>query len=216
MLPPSLTGQLFIVSAPSGVGKSTIIRSVLANRPRLKFSVSCTTRPMRPEEVPGKDYHFMSREEFLSGINSERFLEWAEVHGQFYGTDRRPIEKWIQAGQNVLLDIDVQGARLVRCAYPAAQTIFILPPSMKVLEERLRNRATETEEQVAIRVAAAGREILESPWYDYIIINDDLQEAIEDFRAILQAGRSSRIVQAARLRSFLMSFTYPDALNLPQ
>ncbi len=158
----------------------------------------------------------MSREEFLSGIKAERFLEWAEVHGQFYGTDRRPIEKWIQTGQNVLLDIDVQGARLVRCAYPAAQTIFILPPSMKVLEERLRKRATETEEQVAIRVAAAAREILESPWYDYIVINDDLQEAIEDLKAILQAGRSSRTAQAARLRSFLMSFAYPDALDPPQ
>ena len=105
----------------------------------------------------------------------------------------------------MLLDIDVQGARLVHCAYPAAQTIFILPPSMQVLEERLRNRATETEEQVAIRVAAARREILESPWYDYIIINDDLQEAIEDLKAILRAGRSSRAVRAARLKNFLMS-----------
>ncbi len=216
MLPQSLTGQLFIVSAPSGVGKSTIIRGVLADRPKLKFSVSCTTRPMRPDEVPGKDYHFICRDEFLSGIKSERFLEWAEVHGQFYGTDRYPVEKWIQAGQSVLLDIDVQGARFVRSAYPVAQTVFILPPSMKVLEERLRNRATETEEQVAIRVAAAVREILESPWYDYIIINDNLQEAIEDLKAILQAGRSSRTVQAARLRSFLMSLTYPDALDLPQ
>ena len=211
MLPPSTTGQLFIVSAPSGVGKSTIIRRVLADRPRLKFSVSCTTRPMRPEEVPGKDYHFISREEYLSGIQSERFLEWAEVHGRFYGTDRRPVDKWIKAGHDVLLDIDVQGARLVRCAYPAAQTIFILPPSMQVIEERLRNRATETEEQLTIRVAAARREILESPWFDYIIVNDDLQEAIENFNAIIQAARSSRAVQAARLRSFLISFTCPDA-----
>ncbi|MGA2401098.1 MAG: guanylate kinase [Syntrophobacteraceae bacterium] len=204
MLHPSTTGQLFIVSAPSGVGKSTIIRSVSADRPKLKFSVSCTTRPMRPDEVPGKDYHFLSRDEFLSGIKSGRFLEWAEVHGRFYGTDRRPVEKWIKAGNDVLLDIDVQGARLVRCAYPAAQTIFILPPSMQALEERLRNRATETEEQRAIRVAAAWREILESPWYDYIIINDNLQEAVEDLKAILRAGRSSRAVQAARLKSFLM------------
>ena len=209
MLLSSTTGQLFIVSAPSGAGKSTIIRSVLADRPKLKFSISCTTRPMRHEEVPGKDYHFLSREEFLSGIQSERFLEWAEVHGRFYGTDRRPIEKWIKAGHDVLLDIDVQGARLVRCAYPAAQTIFILPPSMQVIEERLRSRATETEEQVAVRVAAARREILESPWYDYIIINDDLQEAIEDLKAIVQAGRSSRTFQAARLRSFLISSYLP-------
>jgi guanylate kinase len=207
MLPSSTTGtgQLFVVSAPSGAGKSTIIRSVLADRPKLKFSVSCTTRPMRHEEVPGKDYHFISREEFLRGIQSERFLEWAEVHGRFYGTDRRPIEKWIKAGHDVLLDIDVQGARLVKCAYPSIRTIFILPPSMQVIEERLRGRATETEDQLAVRVAAARREVLESPWYDYIIINDDLQEAIEDLKAIVRAGRSSRIAQAAGLWSFLMS-----------
>jgi guanylate kinase len=210
MLPPDTAGLLFIVSAPSGVGKSTIIRKVSADCPKLKFSVSCTTRQKRPEEVDGKDYHFLSREEFLNGISSGRFLEWAEVHGEFYGTDQHPVEQWLRAGKNVLLDIDVQGARLVRCAYPSAQTIFILPPSMHVLEERLRNRATETEEQLAVRVAAARREILESPWYDYIIINDDLQDAVDNLRAILQAGRSSRVAQAARLKAFLMPLTYPD------
>ncbi len=211
MLPPAATGQLFIVSAPSGVGKSTIIRKVSADCPKLKFSVSCTTRTIRPEEIAGKDYHFLSRQEFLGGIGSGRFLEWAEVHGEFYGTDRHPVEQWLTAGNDVLLDIDVQGTRLVRCTYPSAQTIFILPPSMHALEERLRNRATETEEQFAIRVAAARREFLESPWYDYIIINDNLQEAVEDLKAILQAGRSSRVAQAARLKTFLMSLTHPDA-----
>ena len=159
MPPPATTGQLFIVSAPSGVGKSTIIRRVIASSPNLKFSISCTTRPIRSGEVDGKDYHFLSIEEFLSGINSGRFLEWAEVYGHLYGTDRRLIEKWLKAGNDVLLDIDVQGARLVHCAYPAAQTIFFLPPSMHVLQERLRNRATETEEQMVIRVAAARREL---------------------------------------------------------
>ena len=204
MPPPATTGQLFIVSAPSGVGKSTIIRRVIATRPKLKFSVSSTTRPIRSGEVAGKDYHFLSMEEFLRGISSDRFLEWAEVHGHLYGTDRRIVEKWLKAGNDVLLDIDVQGARLVHCAYPAAQTIFILPPSMQVMEERLRNRATETGKQLAVRVAAARLEILESPWYDYIIINDNLQEATEDLKAILRAGRSSRAIRAAGLKDFLM------------
>jgi guanylate kinase len=211
MLPPATTGQLFIVSAPSGVGKSTIIRKVSADCPKLKFSVSCTTRPKRFEEVDGKDYHFLSKDEFLNGIGSGRFLEWAEVHGEFYGTDQHPVEQWLRAGNNVILDIDVQGARLVRCSYPSALTIFILPPSLHELEERLRSRATETEEQLAIRVAAARREFLESPWYDYIIINDNLGEAVSDMKAVLRAGRSSRVAQAARLKAFLMSLADPDA-----
>lgn len=207
MFPSAASGQLFIISAPSGVGKSTIIRSVLAECPKLKFSVSCTTRPPRPEEVPGKDYFFIGKEEFRNGINSGRFLEWAEVHGEYYGTDVHPIEKWLKAGNNVLLDIDVQGARLVRCAYPTAQTIFVLPPSLNVLKERLRNRGTESEEQLAVRFAAAQRELLEAPWYDYIVINDDLQEAIADMKAILRAGRCSRAVQSTKLRAFLLSLS---------
>jgi guanylate kinase len=211
MLPPATIGQLFIISAPSGVGKSTIIRKVSEDCPKLKFSVSCTTRRKRPEEVDGKDYHFLSRVEFLNGINSGRFLEWAEVHGEFYGTDQHPVEQWLRAANNVILDIDVQGARLVRCSYPSAITIFVLPPSMHVLEERLRSRATETGEQLAMRVAAARREFLESPWYDYVIINDNLQEAVNDMKAILHACRSSRVAQATRLKTFLMSLTHPDA-----
>jgi guanylate kinase len=197
-------GQIFIISAPSGVGKSTIIRQVMASCPALRFSVSCTTRPLRSGETAGKDYHFLSREEFQRGISSGRFLEWAEVHGHLYGTDGRIIEKWLTAGDDVILDIDVQGARLVRCAYPSSQTIFILPPSMQVIEERLRNRATETEAQFAIRVSAARREILESPWYDYIIINDNLQEAVEDLKAILRACKSARAFQAPRVKGFLV------------
>lgn len=216
MSPPASTGQLFIVSAPSGVGKSTIIRKVIADCPKLKFSVSCTTRPMRPGEAPGSDYHYISREQFLHGINSGRFLEWAEVHGHLYGTDRLLIEQWLKAGDDVLLDIDVQGARLVRCTYPAAKTIFILPPSMHVLEDRLCNRATETGEQLAIRIAAARREILESPWYDFIVINDDLQEAVEDLKAILRAGRSSQGSQAPALKTLMMSlleFNEKDSIS---
>ncbi len=199
----SSSGLLFIVSAPSGVGKSTLIRSVLAECPNLKFSVSCTTRPPRPEEINGRDYVFIEKEEFLRGIDSGRFLEWAEVHGNYYGTDSRPIEEWLSAGQDVLLDIDVQGARMVRCAFPGAVTIFVLPPSFQELEERLKNRATESPEQLAVRFEAARRELFDAPWYDYVIINDDLKEAVADLAAVLRAGRCARIPQAPVLKKFL-------------
>ncbi len=205
MHPPAYLGQLFIISAPSGVGKSTLIRRILEECPKLKFSVSCTTRPPRSDEVHGKDYIFLAREEFLNGIASGRFLEWAEVHGNYYGTDVNPIENWLKAGSDVLLDIDVQGARLVRCVYPTAQTVFILPPSLSVLEERLRNRATESEEQLAIRFAAAQRELLEAPWYDFVVINDNIEKATADLKSILRAGRCARIARAPMLKAFLMS-----------
>lgn len=208
MLSSAYSGQLFVISAPSGVGKSTLIRNILAECPRLKFSVSCTTRTPRSGEVAGKDYVFLSKEEFLNGIDSGRFLEWARVHGEYYGTDLNPIEKWLKSGNDVLLDIDVQGARLVRCAYPIAQTIFVLPPSLNVLEERLRNRATESEEQLAIRFEAALRELLEAPWYDYVVVNNDLQEATSDLKAILRAGRCHRIIQAPGLKAFLNSLPH--------
>lgn len=196
-------GQLFVVSAPSGVGKTTIIRPVLENRPDLRFSVSCTTRSPRPGEVPGKDYHFLTREEFVAGIQAGRFLEWAEVHGKFYGTDGERIDRWLKSGDDVLLDIDVQGARQVRSVFPSAHTIFILPPSMDVLEERLRGRGTESPEQLTRRLAAARVEIQQFPWYDFVIVNDVLEEAIADLNAILRACRCDRAVQAPRLRSFL-------------
>jgi guanylate kinase len=198
-------GELFIVSAPSGVGKSTIIGKVLSAFPKLRFSVSSTTRPARPSETEGKDYHFLSVEEFSQGLNSERFLEWARVHSHFYGTDRHIVEKWLESGHDVLLDIDVQGARQVRWAHPEAKTIFILPPSMEVLEERLRGRATESEEQLKVRICAARREILEASWYDYLIVNDDLQEAVQDLGAIVRACRSRSRVHSPVVKKLLMS-----------
>jgi len=192
-----------VVSAPSGVGKTTIIRSVLSTSPGLRYSVSCTTRRPRPGEVDGADYHFIGRDEFLSGLRSGRFLEWAEVHGEYYGTDGLQIENWLAAGDDVLLDIDVQGARQVRCSHPAAYTLFVLPPSMDILEERLRSRGTESPEQIAGRLAAARNEILEAPWYDFIILNDDLEEAIADCNAVLRAARCTRNARAPLLQGFL-------------
>ena len=204
MISEANQGLLFVVSAPSGVGKTTIIRAVQEAWPQLRYSISCTTRSPRTGEREGVDYHFITRQEFLGGIRAGRFVEWAEVHGEFYGTDGQQVDKWLAEGKDVLLDIDIQGARQVRCAYPAAVTIFILPPSMEVLKERLESRGTESEEQVAIRLGAAQREILEAPWYDYLVLNEILHEAIADFNAILRACRCARAHRAAQLRDFLL------------
>lgn len=200
----SHAGQLYIVSAPSGVGKTSIIRAALPALPDLRFSVSCTTRHPRPGETAARDYEFLSREAFLKGVESGRFLEWAEVHGEYYGTDGRQIEEWISAGDDVLLDIDVQGARQVRCSYPCAQTIFIIPPSLDALEERLMSRGTESVEQIEVRLRAARTEMQDAPWYDYVIVNAILEDAVADLCAIVRAGRCRRSVQARRLKAFLV------------
>jgi len=189
-----------VVSAPSGVGKTTIIQSVLTRWPGIRFSVSCTTRSPRPGEVDGEAYHFLSREEFLRGIPAGRFMEWAEVHGEYYGTDGRQVEQWLSQGLDVLLDIDVQGARQVRCTHPSAHTVFIVPPSLDILAMRLENRGTESQEQLAMRLAAAHREMQEAPWYDYIIVNDALDEAVADFDAVLRACRCSSAIQSPQRR----------------
>ncbi len=199
----SRTGQLFVISAPSGVGKTTLVRLLLQELPELRFSVSCTTRPPRPGETDGKDYHFLDRAAFLAGIQEGRFLEWAQVHGEYYGTDRLILEAWLEAGKDVLLDIDVQGARQVRCLFPLAHTLFILPPSWEVLEQRLQARGTEAQEQIAARLSAAHREVQEAPWYDFIVVNDLLETAVADLVAIIRAARCQRMVQGERLRALL-------------
>ncbi|PIU32411.1 MAG: guanylate kinase [Syntrophobacteraceae bacterium CG07_land_8_20_14_0_80_61_8] len=200
--PSGGSGQLWVVSAPSGVGKSTILKAVLEQEPELRFSVSRTTRAPRPGEVPGRDYHFISRAEFEAGIGAGRFLEWARVHDQFYGTDRAPIETWLQAGHDVILDIDVQGARQVRAAAPGLLSVFILPPSFAILEQRLRGRGTEAPDQVARRLGVARRELEEVTSYDYLIVNDRLAEAVADCLAVIRAARLTRLRQAERARAF--------------
>jgi len=200
--PSGGSGQLWVVSAPSGVGKSTILKAVLEQEPELRFSVSRTTRAPRPGEVPGRDYHFISRTEFEAGIGAGRFLEWARVHDQFYGTDRAPIETWLQAGHDVILDIDVRGARQVRAAAPGLLSVFILPPSFAILEQRLRGRGTEAPDQVARRLGVARRELEEVTSYDYLIVNDRLAEAVADCLAVIRAARLTRLRQAERARAF--------------
>jgi guanylate kinase len=194
-------GQLFVVSAPSGVGKTTMIKVVRSKWPELRFSVSCTTRPPRSGEIAGEDYHFLLRQEFQQGIADGRFVEWAEVHGEFYGTDGVQIEQWLKAGLDVLLDIDVQGARQVRCVYPQAHTVFVLPPSMDALRLRLESRGTEAPEKAARRLAAAQSEIQQAPWYDFIIVNDVLDEAVSDMEGIIRACRCHRSALCPKVKA---------------
>lgn len=184
---------LFVLSAPSGGGKSTIVKQVMADLPGLVFSVSHTTRNPRPGEVDGRDYHFVSRAEFNS-IRQQQppgFLEWAEVHGNMYGTSRNEVNAHLQAGQDVILDIDVQGAvQVMDAAEPV--TIFIAPPSLAELEKRLRGRGTEREEDLLLRLENAKREISYKDKYTYLIINDVLSEAVESLRSIIIAERCRR------------------------
>lgn len=191
-MPGDGSGHLFVLSAPSGVGKSTIVRALLARDSRLRFSVSCTTRAPRPGETDGVDYHFLSRDVFEEGIRAGRFLEWADVYGHYYGTDRRHVEASLADGLDVLLEIDVQGARKVRAGGLAATTIFILPPTLHALEERLRRRGTEAEDVIRRRLEAAKAEIREAPWYDYLVVNEVLEEAVADVSAIIRGCRCAR------------------------
>ena len=184
---------LFVLSAPSGGGKSTILKKVMADLSGLVFSVSHTTRSPRHGEKDGQDYHFVSREAFLDIQQRQPsgFLEWAEVHGNLYGTSRDEVEHHLQAGLDVVLDIDVQGAMQVMEAVDPV-TVFITPPSLAELERRLRGRGTEDEENLVLRLENAKKELLYREKYDYLVINDRLPEAIESLRAVIIAERCRR------------------------
>lgn len=182
-------GNLFIISAPSGTGKTTLLKEVQLRLPEIRFSVSFTTREPRKGEMHGRDYFFISKDEFLRGIKEGRFLEWACVHGNYYGTDKAVIEEWLSNGLEVILDIDVQGARTIKCQYPFASTIFILPPSWEELERRLRSRGTDSDEVIRRRLSNASKEISEAFWYDYIVINDEISKAVGELITIITSFR---------------------------
>lgn len=187
----SVIGQLFIISAPSGAGKTTILKRVMADLPGLAFSVSHTTRAARPGEVNGRDYHFVDRATFEGLRATGDFLEWAEVHTNFYGTSRSAVADQLAAGLDVILDIDVQGARQVQdIPELAAISLFILPPSLAELERRLSGRGTDSAEVIQLRLENALKEISESGGYDHHIINDKLEEAVEMVKAVILAARS--------------------------
>jgi len=199
---------VFIISAPSGSGKSTLVARLLAWDPSLFFSISYTTRAPRGHEVNGQQYHFISREEFIAMRERGEFLEWAPVIGNFYGTHRKVVEEAMALGRDVVLDIDVQGARQLREKIPDAVSIFILAPSREELAKRLRARSEDSEEEIERRLAAAAGEIRDYRQYDYILVNDNVDEASDRLCAIVKAERMRRIHPQveARVVEILKSF----------
>ena len=183
------SGLVIVISAPSGAGKDTILRRVLAEDPLVAYSVSMTTRRPRSGERDGFDYHFVDRATFECARDSGGLFEWAEVHGNLYGTPREEVERLTASGKDVILELDVQGMRNVRAAGVDAVTVFIMAPSVEELERRLIERATDSREEIARRVAGARNEIKERHAFDYIVINDDLDRAVGDLEAIIRSQR---------------------------
>lgn len=200
-----MIGKLFIVAAPSGAGKTTLVRHLLENESDIRLSISHTTRQPRSGEANGREYHFVAVDEFKAMIKRDDFLEWAEVHGNYYGTSRSWIESEMAQGRDVLLEIDWQGAQQVRRAFPHATGIFVLPPSMDILQQRLAGRGTDAPAVVARRIAAARDEMRHADEFDYVIINTDLQRAVTDLRSIVTASRLQFAVQRQRHASLFAS-----------
>lgn len=191
-------GNLFIISAPSGAGKTSLVKALLKTGIDLRLSVSYTTRPARPEEVEGRDYHFVSQEAFEQRLKQGEFLESAEVYGNFYGTSQKWINEAIVSGHDILLEIDSQGAQQVRCVFPDVVGIFVLPPSPEALEARLRQRGQDSLEAITRRLAAAREEMAHVSEYDYVIINEKLDKALHDLTCIVRAERLRMMSQLAR------------------
>lgn len=203
-------GELFILSAPSGAGKTTLIQSLLnggfARFGGIEFSVSHTTRPPRQGEVDGVDYHFIDHATFLDMISADRFLEWAQVHDNYYGTSRDEVIPRLERGVDVLLDIDVQGAEQVLARMPEAHSIFVMPPSFEALKQRLHGRALDDEERIARRLAVSLSEVERYERYGYVIINDDASRASEALAAIILEKRHRRERMLSRIQEILKDF----------
>jgi guanylate kinase len=193
-------GSIFMVVAPSGAGKSTLVNALLARDPGIELSISYTTRSPRSGEASGREYHFTDAADFLARRARGEFLEWAEVHGHYYGTSRPWIEQRLGTGRDVLLEIDWQGARQVRSALPQAIGIFILPPSIEALEARLHKRGQDSPQVISRRLLAAGAEISHAAEFDYVIINENFDHALGELGAIVTATRLRYASQLARHR----------------
>jgi guanylate kinase len=190
------SGRLYVVAAPSGAGKTSLVKALMEREPRIQFSVSYTTRQPRPNEIPGRDYHFVSHERFQEMLANHEFLEHAQVFDNCYGTGVRTVEEALSNGEQLLLEIDWQGARQVRARIPQAVSIFILPPSRAALEQRLKGRSTDSDEVIQRRLRDAAHDLDHWREFDYVVINDQFEQAIEDLQAIVE-NRGSRL-QAAR------------------
>jgi guanylate kinase len=197
---------VFIISAPSGSGKSTLVSLILAKDPQLRFSVSYTTRKPRGNEKPGESYIFISRDQFEERIRRDEFLEYAEVFGNYYGTHREILDQAESEGKDLVLDIDVQGARQLKAKIPEAITIFILPPSRDILEQRLRSRSEDSEEVIERRLKDAAREILNYKQYDYVLVNHKVDESVGVLAAIVKAERVRRQRVEEQIGPILKSF----------
>ncbi|MDR0881411.1 MAG: guanylate kinase [Candidatus Adiutrix sp.] len=182
-------GRLFVLSAPSGSGKSTLKDRVIQRRPELVYSVSYTTRRPRPGEIDGRDYNFVTTEQFQTMIRAGDFLEWAEVFGRFYGTGRQWVADKLAGGLDVLADLDVAGGAAVRRLRPQATLIFLVPPTLAELRRRLISRQTETDEEISRRLAKARAEIRQRHFYDYLLVNDQLEPAVAELEDIIQGRR---------------------------
>jgi guanylate kinase len=196
-------GCLFIISAPSGAGKTSLVRALLSADSRLSLSVSHTTRPSRPEEVDGRDYHFVNKATFQAMLVNGEFLESAEVYGNLYGTSQKWINQAVASGQDILLEIDCQGAKQVRQIFPYSIGIFILPPSIDALAIRLKTRAQDDSEVIQKRLAAAREEVSHIGEFDYVIINNQLEEAFNDLVCIIKAERLNKDRQLIKYQQLI-------------
>ena len=192
------TGTLYIVSAPSGAGKTSLVKALVDAQPQVRVSVSHTTRAMRPGEVDGVNYHFVSREDFLERLERDEFLEHAEVFGNLYGTSQRWLEDTLAEGFDLILEIDWQGAQQVRRLMPKAKSIFILPPTQEALRQRLNNRGQDSDEIIEKRMREAVSEMSHYVEYDYLVINDDFAHALIDLQSIFRANQLIQTTQQQR------------------
>ncbi len=204
-------GDLIIVSGPSGAGKSALASAALANLPGLSFSVSYTTRPPRGNERDGVEYYFVTKAEFETLVHTGSLLEWAEVYGNYYGTARRFIDERLGRGEDVLLDVDVQGARSIRGKRPDAVSIFIMPPSYQVLRVRLENRRLDKDYIIEQRLKIARREIAQYRDYDFLIVNEDFDTAVEELKAIILGSRCRMTSRTESAESIVATFGGLDA-----
>ena len=205
-----MSGNLFVISAPSGAGKTSLVRALIDINPQIDLSVSYTSRKPRPGERDGKDYHFVSRESFLSMAKHGEFLESAEVYGNLYGTSQTWISEEIAKGRDILLELDWQGAAQIRRIFPDCISVFVLPPSMAVLEQRLRGRGKDDAEVISKRLAAVNDDVAHVAEFDYVIINDNLDEALQELNAIVLSARLKCARQLAVHQALINQLQYPE------
>ncbi|HEY4697041.1 MAG TPA: guanylate kinase [Gallionella sp.] len=205
-----MSGNLFVISAPSGAGKTSLVQALLNINPQIDMSVSYTTRDPRPGEHDGKDYHFVSRETFLAMAKRGEFLESAEVYGNLYGTSQTWINHENTRGRDILLEIDWQGAAQIRGLFPECISVFILPPSLKALEERLKKRGKDNDAVIAKRIAAVRQDVAHVAEFDYVIINDNLNEALRELNSVVLSAKLRCARQLARHQDLINQLQNPE------